>query len=84
MEDIQVMYDGTVRNNKNKIIQFKYGGTNFDTTHVETMNFDLLTKSSMRFMNISIIILTKKKPKHLKLIYTTPKVKKNLNNNWKN
>ena len=32
MEDIQVMYDNTVRNNQNKIIQFSYGGTNFDTT----------------------------------------------------
>ena len=29
MEDIQVMYDNTVRNNQNKIVQFSYGGTNF-------------------------------------------------------
>ena len=42
MEDIQVMYDNTVRNNKNKIIQFSYGGTNFDTTHIEKVNFNLL------------------------------------------
>ena len=42
MEDIQVMYDRTVRNSKNKIIQFNYGGTNFDTTYIETMKFDLL------------------------------------------
>jgi DNA-directed RNA polymerase II subunit RPB1 len=42
MEDIQVMYDNTVRNSFNKIIQFKYGGTSFDTTHIETMKFDLL------------------------------------------
>ena len=42
MEDIQVMYDNTVRNNKNKIIQFNYGGTNFDTTHIEKVAFNLL------------------------------------------
>jgi DNA-directed RNA polymerase beta' subunit len=42
MEDIQVMYDNTVRNNKNKIIQFNYGGTNFDTTHIEKVSFNLL------------------------------------------
>ena len=76
MEDIQVMYDGTVRNNKNKIIQFKYGGTNFDTTHVETMNFDLLTKSTHEIYEYFNYNFDKEKnQKHLKLIYNTPKVK---------
>ena len=45
MEDIQVMYDNTIRNNKNKIVQFSYGGTNFDTIHIENMKFDLLNMS---------------------------------------
>ena len=42
MEDLQISYDKTVRNNKNKVIQFNYGGTNFDTTHIENMSFKLL------------------------------------------
>ena len=45
MEDIYVGYDRTVRNNKQKIIQFSYGGTNFDTIHIENSHFDILTKS---------------------------------------
>jgi len=45
MEDEYVAYDRTVRNNKQKIIQFSYGGTNFDTIHIENSNFDVLTKS---------------------------------------
>ena len=44
MEDIQIMYDKTVRNHHNKIIQYDYGGTNFDSTHIETMKFDLIDK----------------------------------------
>jgi DNA-directed RNA polymerase II subunit RPB1 len=43
LEDIYVSYDRTVRNNKNKIVQFSYGGTNFDTIHIENIKFDLLT-----------------------------------------
>ena len=35
LEDLQVRYDMTVRNNKNKIIQFKYGNDAIDTTKVE-------------------------------------------------
>jgi len=45
MEDKYVAYDRTVRNNKKKIIQYSYGGTNFDTIHIENSNFDLLTKT---------------------------------------
>jgi len=35
LEDLKVEYDGTVRNNKNKIIQFSYGEDGFETTRVE-------------------------------------------------
>ncbi len=45
LEDIQVCYDRTVRNNKHKIIQFAYGSTNMDTVHIENIQFDLLGKS---------------------------------------
>jgi DNA-directed RNA polymerase II subunit RPB1 len=74
MEDIQVMYDGSVRNNKNKIIQFKYGGTNFDTTHIENMKFELLNMSLddiYKHFNYDF----EKKKKHLKVIYESSKLK---------
>ena len=45
LEDIQIMYDRTVRNNKNKIIQYSYGSTNMDTVHIENINLDLFSKS---------------------------------------
>ena len=83
MEDIQVMYDNTVRNNKNKIIQFSYGGTNFDTVHIENMKFDLLDMTlnnlyeryNYAFVNDLYSsntndINSKSLNKHLKLIYT--------------
>jgi DNA-directed RNA polymerase II subunit RPB1 len=35
MEDLYCSYDGTVRNNKNKVIQFSYGDDNMDTVRVE-------------------------------------------------
>ena len=38
------MYDYTIRNNKNKVIQFSYGGTNWDTTLIESMQFELIDK----------------------------------------
>jgi DNA-directed RNA polymerase II subunit RPB1 len=75
MEDIQVMYDRSVRNHHNKIIQYEYGGNNFDSTHIETMKFDLID------MDIHAIYqryaydlfddsMSKiKRTKHLRLIY---------------
>ena len=36
LEDLMVNYDMTVRNNKNKIIEFKYGDDNFDPIKVES------------------------------------------------
>jgi len=82
MEDIQVMYDNTIRNNKNKIIQFSYGGTNFDTIHVENMTFDLIDMTLNdiyeRYNYVFVNKLyssneevdSKSLTKHLKLIYT--------------
>jgi DNA-directed RNA polymerase beta' subunit len=42
LEDLQVCYDMTVRNSKNKIIQFAYGDDNFDPTHVENQVIPLV------------------------------------------
>lgn len=52
MEDLYVAYDRTVRNNKQKIIQFSFGGTNFDTTRLEGMTFDLMIKSKTEIYDL--------------------------------
>ena len=41
LEDLKMCYDGTVRNNKNKIIQFAYGDDNIDPTKVENQKLPL-------------------------------------------
>ena len=79
MEDIQVMYDYTIRNNKNKVIQFSYGGTNWDTTLIESMQFELVDNKTIDiYQNYSYEFMNKyedtniKQPRkntHLKLIY---------------
>ena len=45
MEDLKVEYDMTVRNNKNKIIQFKYGDDNVNPTKTENQVFPLAVMS---------------------------------------
>jgi len=40
-EDLIVKYDMTVRNNKNKVIQFAYGSDNIETTSVENQQLPL-------------------------------------------
>ena len=46
LEDIKVEYDMTVRNNKQKIIQFSYGDDGFDTVKVENQ-FLPITKMTL-------------------------------------
>ena len=45
LEDIKVEYDMTVRNNKQKIIQFSYGDDGFDTVKVEGQKLPIVTMS---------------------------------------
>jgi len=45
LEDLKVEYDGTVRNNKAKIIQFVYGDDGFDSTRVENQSVPLVGMS---------------------------------------
>ena len=45
LEDLMVHYDMTVRNNKNKIIQFSYGDDNFDPIKVEFQMIPLVQMS---------------------------------------
>jgi len=41
LEDCITVYDGTVRNSKNKIMQFKYGDDNIDPAKVETQSIQI-------------------------------------------
>ena len=43
LEDLMVSYDMTVRTNKNKIVQFKYGDDGFDATKVENQIIPIVT-----------------------------------------
>ena len=45
LEDLKVGYDMTVRNNKNKIIQYKYGEDGFDPVHVESQQIPFISAS---------------------------------------
>jgi DNA-directed RNA polymerase II subunit RPB1 len=45
LEDLSVRYDMTVRNNKNKIIQFRYGTDNINTMKVETVHLPIVKMS---------------------------------------
>ena len=45
LEDIKIEYDMTVRNNKQKIIQFAYGDDGFDTVKVENQKLPIVTMS---------------------------------------
>ena len=45
LEDLMVHYDMTVRNNKNKIIQFSYGDDNFDPIKVEFQTIPIVQMS---------------------------------------
>ena len=42
LEDLMVNYDMTIRNNKNKIVQFSYGEDNFDNVKTENQNLALV------------------------------------------
>ena len=46
LEDLMVNYDGTIRTNKNKIVQFSYGDDGIDTTKVENQFIPIVTMSS--------------------------------------
>ena len=45
LEDLSVRYDMTVRNNKNKIIQFEYGTDGINTMKVETIKLPIVKMS---------------------------------------
>ena len=50
-EDLKIAYDMTVRNGKNKIIQFIYGSDNFDPMRVENQKFPVIKHSINEIYN---------------------------------
>jgi DNA-directed RNA polymerase beta' subunit len=46
LEDLMVNYDGTIRTNKNKIVQFSYGDDGIDTTKVENQFIPIVSMST--------------------------------------
>ena len=46
LEDLMVNYDMTVRTNKNKVVQFKYGDDNIDTIKVENQVLPIVSMST--------------------------------------
>lgn len=50
LEDLKVHYDMTVRNENGNIVQFAYGGDNFDPQKVEKQQFELIQKTNEIFV----------------------------------
>ena len=73
MEDIQIRYDMTVRNHKDKVIQFRYGGDNIETTKVENVKFPLI---GMKIENIYDMYNVDKDKKVLEFLYTSETLKR--------
>ncbi len=78
LEDIQVCYDRTIRNNKNKIIQFSYGSTNMDTVHMENIKCDLFEKSTQQIYKLYDYKVDDKK--YNKLYFTPNALKEFMDN----
>ena len=72
MEDVMVCYDRTVRNNKQKIVQFSYGGTNFDTVRIETSKFELIHKSRTEIYDLFRYGYEGKELTAMKLVFLKP------------
>lgn len=51
MEDLVCAYDGTVRNNKNKIIQFQYGEDNIDPMKIEKQSLSVCIDTMDKIYN---------------------------------
>ena len=72
MEDLVVCYDMTVRNNKNKIVQFSYGEDSIDTVRVENQEFHLMEMSIQEIyvhFNIPVSIQSDKKDMELFVVF---------------
>ena len=67
MESLKVAYDNTVRDARNKIIQFSYGGNSFDAARVERIGMKLLFKSNAELVEHYSVTVSQ-----LEALYYTP------------
>ena len=52
MEDVEVKYDGTVRNSVGNIMQFVYGEDGLDGAHIESQRLDIIACSDAQFQKM--------------------------------
>ena len=77
LEDLKVEYDGTVRNNMGKIVQFTYGEDGVDTTRVENQNIGLVNMSIEDiYMYYDLVGLNEGENKDMLHIYTKETIKR--------
>jgi DNA-directed RNA polymerase II subunit RPB1 len=77
LEDLKVEYDGTVRNNMGKIIQFTYGDDGAETTRVENQSIQLVNMSiDDIYMYYDLVGINDGENKDLLQIYTTETIKR--------
>ena len=77
LEDLKVEYDGTVRNNMGKIIQFTYGDDGAETTRVENQSIQLVNMSiDDIYMYYDLVGINDGENKELLQIYTTDTIKR--------
>ena len=76
LEDLMVHYDMTIRNNKNKIIQFTYGGDNIDTVKVENQEIGLVSKSVQEIYEHFNLVNVEMENKKLSIVFTKPTITK--------
>ena len=69
LEDLKVEYDMTIRTNKNKIVQFRYGDDGIDTTKVEDQELSIVEMSSQDIYNHYLILEESGKTKALGNIF---------------
>ena len=81
LEDLMVNYDMTIRNNKNKIVQFSYGEDNFDNVKSENQNLALVDMNIQEIYDHYLLPSDSKPIKTLSNIFlksTNTKIKKEM------
>jgi DNA-directed RNA polymerase beta' subunit len=69
LEDAMVNYDMTVRNNKNKIIQFSFGEDSIDTVKVENQIFPVVEMTVQEIYGHFMLMESESKTKYLSNIF---------------
>ena len=69
LEDAMVKYDMTVRNSKNKIIQFSFGEDSIDTVKIENQIFPVVEMTVQEIYSHFMLMESENKTKHLSNIF---------------